>query len=411
MLETFFKRRAVSARHRAAPFLDLREKFLEECEMSGYSRSMLEKIAWILSSLAHFIDINRDKVTMHDIELAVKRLRRSPKNRLKCQATRRLFIHIATEWVRSLGRLEQVPGRESPFAAETAAFSRYLRDERGLSPVTISTRCERLTWFFNSLSPDRESLRSISIVDVDAFMEVMGNKGWKRSSLAALCDSLRSFFRYAESRGWCTPGISAIIESPRLYAQEGVPEGPSWEDVQRLLASSCGDRPADVRDHAILMLLAVYGLRRGEVARLQLDDLDWAGERITITRSKRSRIQYFPLVPAVGEPVLRYLREVRTRCTHRALFLSLTAPIRPVSATSITSIVRKRLSALGVILPHRGPHCLRHSCASHLLASGFSLKEIGDQLGHRSANSTLGYTKIDIVGLREVAEFDLRGLL
>ena len=87
----------------------------------------------------------------------------------------------------------------------------------------------------------------------------------------------RSFFRYAEAQGWCATGIAAVIESPRLYAREGLPEGPGWEDVQRLLASTRGDRRADIRDHAILMLLAVYGFRRGEVAGLRLDDLDWAG--------------------------------------------------------------------------------------------------------------------------------------
>jgi len=159
------------------------------------------------------------------------------------------------------------------------------------------------------------------------------------------------------------------------------------------------------------MLLAVYGLRRGEVAQLQLDDLDWVGERITITRSKRPCIQRFPLVPIVGEAILRYLREVRPRCTHRNLFLSLKAPIRPLSAMSISPIVRSRLKALGIISPHRGAHCLRHACATHLLASGFTFKQIGDHLGHRSVDSTFEYAKIDLAGLRQVAELDLRRLL
>jgi integrase len=159
------------------------------------------------------------------------------------------------------------------------------------------------------------------------------------------------------------------------------------------------------------MLLAVYGLRRGEVARLQLDDLDWEGERIVVSRPKQHRIQSYPLVSTVGEAILRYLREARPRSAHRTLFLTLAAPIRPLSALSITPIVRTRLSALGVDLPRRGAHCLRHACANHLLDSGFSLKQIGDHLGHRSANSTLGYTKIDLTELRKVAEIDLGRLL
>jgi site-specific recombinase XerD len=414
MFETLFKRPTVLARYREGPLSEAREQFLDQCAMHGYSRSMLHKIAWVLLSLAHRIDIDHGKVTTRDIELAVDgraHFKHSPKSAQDSQGSRQLFVHIATEWVRSLGCFEPPPEVESPFATHIAAFVRYLREERGLSQVTISTRCERLAWFFESLQPQQDSLRTISIADVDTFIKAKGNLGWKRSSLASLADSLRSFFRYAEGQGWCVPGIAAVIESPRLYAREGLPEGPSWGDVQRLLASTLGDRPADVRDHAILMLLAVYGLRRGEVARLQLDDLDWAGERIVVLRPKQRRIQCYPLMAAVGEAILRYLREVRPRCMHRTLFLTLAAPIRPLSASSITPIARARLSALGVALSPRGAHCLRHACASHLLASGFSLKQIGDHLGHRAANSTLSYTKIDLAGLRQVAELDLRRLL
>lgn len=201
------------------------------------------------------------------------------------------------------------------------------------------------------------------------------------------------------------------IESPRIYLQEGLPKGPSWQDVQRLLDSSSGDRLADVRDHAILLLLAIYGLRRGEVARLRLEDIDWFGDRIVVVRPKQRRTQYYPLVPAVGKAILRYLRKVRGRCEHRTLFLTLNAPLRPLSGASISAVVRTRVRSLSISLASNGAHCLRHACAGHLLSAGFSLKQIGDYLGHRSANTTIGYTKIDLTGLRQVAELDLRRLL
>jgi site-specific recombinase XerD len=65
----------------------------------------------------------------------------------------------------------------------------------------------------------------------------------------------------------------------------------------------------------------------------------------------------------------------------------------------------------GVTAPRLGAHALRHACARHLLTRGFSIKEIGDQLGHRRATSTLHYAKIDLDGLRQVAELNLRSLL
>lgn len=415
MLETLFSRPTVLARYKEGPYADHRERFLDQCAKQGYSHSMLQKIAWILLSIAPRINFDHGRVTTHDIEKAVDDRVRFKKASSDCphkaQGSRQLFIHIATKWVHSLGYFEPPREMESPFSAQITAFARHLLEERGLSPVTVSTRCERVTWFFESLDPSKNSLCKISIADVDAFIEAQGIGGWRRTSLSSLASSLRSFFRYAESQDWCAPGIAATIESPRLYVQEGLPEGPRWEDVQRLLDSTYGNRPADIRDYAILMMLAVYGFRRGEVARLQLDDLDWVGERIVVSRPKHRRIQYYPLVSVVGEAILRYLREVRPCCAQRSVFLTLAAPIRPLSAQSITPIVRSRLRALGVDLPRHGAHCLRHACANHLLASGFSLKEIGDYLGHRTANSTLNYTKIDFSGLRQVAELDLRGLL
>ena len=74
-------------------------------------------------------------------------------------------------------------------------------------------------------------------------------------------------------------------------------------------------------------------------------------------------------------------------------------------------MVRLRLHALGAVLPHYGTHVLRHACATHLLERGLTLKEIGDHLGHRHPDTTRIYAKVDLAGLRRVADFDLGGLL
>jgi len=66
---------------------------------------------------------------------------------------------------------------------------------------------------------------------------------------------------------------------------------------------------------------------------------------------------------------------------------------------------------LGIKLAHYGPHALRHACATHLLAQGLSLKQIGDHLGHRSAQATRIYAKVDVSSLRQVADQTLAGLV
>ena len=287
-----------------------------------------------------------------------------------------------------------------------------MRVERGLSPVTIATRKERMHLFFASLPSRVRSLGDVTISQIDAYLEGEAQRGWRRSSLHALGSSLRCFFRYAAQQGWCVASLALGIDLPRRYVLGDVPRAPTIDEVNQLLeATATGNDPVTIRDHAVLSLLIHYGLRRGEVERLTLDDMDWVAETIHVTRPKLRRPQCYPLSVPVGEAILRYVREVRPRCSHRAVFLTIKAPFRPLSGNSISAMVRMRLTEQGVKLNRVGAHCLRHACASQLLDAGFTLKEIADHLGHRSMNSTRIYTKIDLHGLRQVAEFDLGALL
>ncbi|MGA2032575.1 MAG: tyrosine-type recombinase/integrase [Thermoguttaceae bacterium] len=183
--------------------------------------------------------------------------------------------------------------------------------------------------------------------------------------------------------------MAGAIQGPRVFAQESLPSGASWADVQQVLAASQRDRPSDIRDHAILMLLAIYGLRGGEVRTLRLEDFDWERELLFVAGSKTRRTRRYPLSRPVGEAILRYLKEVRPRSLHRNLFLTLHPPFRPL--TDLWPVVGKRLRPLAASLRHHGPHALRHACATHLMAEGHSLKEIGDYLGHRNLDSTRIY--------------------
>ena len=174
----------------------------------------------------------------------------------------------------------------------------------------------------------------------------------------------------------------------------GLPEGPSWDQIQRLIANLNTERPNHIRDRAIVLLLAVYGLRIGEVCGLTLDDLDWAHERLRVRRLKNKRTQDFPLTAEVGNAILKYLKNVRPRCSSRSLFLTLRRPYRTMATTGASSCITCHVRALGPA-QHYGPHSLRHACASHLLNEGFSIKEIGDHLGHRSPRSTQIYAKVN----------------
>jgi integrase len=123
----------------------------------------------------------------------------------------------------------------------------------------------------------------------------------------------------------CRPGLAAAIETPRIFTQASLPTGPTWDEVRQMFALVGGDRPVDIRDRALLLLLAVYGLRSGEIIRLRLDDFDWDREVFTVTRSKSLRSQPFPLSPSVAAALIRYLgsasTDARANCSSRTALL------------------------------------------------------------------------------------------
>src|SRR3546814_17645944 len=101
-----------------------------------------------------------------------------------------------------------------------------------------------------------------------------------------------------------------------MYAQESLPSAPGWSDVQQILATTETDKPADIRNRAILMLLSIYGMRRGEVVALRLDQVDWAGRTLHVFRLKRRQPQVYPLLPTVADALPRYIHTVRPHSSY-----------------------------------------------------------------------------------------------
>ncbi len=398
MFDRLFVRPEALAHHRAEPLLEERLTFLAHLADQGLARSSLRVIAAELL------------VIMKSLGLASRPGEAISRDEIQQKVVHK-FSGVAQRWLRFLGRLRQPPAPVSPYAKKIKAFADDMEHERGLSAATIRSRCWVVSRFLSRLDVADGSLRGMTPQCIDSVLQKMLSSGvYSRVTIQDWAYALRAFFRYAEARGWCRNGLAASIRGPRVFAQTSLPLGPSWDEVRRLLAMTEGDRRVDIRARAILMLLAIYGLRAGEVNRLRLDDFDWERELFTVASSKVRRSRTYPLTRSVGDAILRYLQEVRPRSSHRTLFLTLHPPFRPLRQ-SPWGLVGKRLQSINASLPHYGPHALRHACAARLLAQGLSLKEIGDHLGHVDPDTTRIYAKVDLVGLRQVADFDLGGLL
>lgn len=157
------------------------------------------------------------------------------------------------------------------------------------------------------------------------------------------------------------------------------------------------------RDYAILLLLARLGLRSGEVASLELGDIDWNAGKLSV-RGKTGQRSELPLTSEVGKVIAAYLRCGRPQSTSRRVFLRAKAPVRGFRGSSgVGSIVRHRLQRAGIDAPTLGSHQFRHGLASGLLRHGASLSEIGELLGHHSPETTKIYIKVDLDALRTLA--------
>ena len=416
MFEQLFKRPKALARQRTGPLAKERLAYLTHLTQQGITRGTRRETALYLLIIAHQLRLAErpaEAIPLTEIQRQATRWANRPDKKTTPEGiphARQRFLGFATAWLRFLGRLHEPPPPSSPYADRIAAFADYLLRERGLSPQTIRTHCQYLRSFLHHLDMPPEALAQVTLRQIDrTFMDKIAPAGYARSTIHHHADALRAFFRYAQQRGWCPSGLAENIHLPRLYRHETLPLGPSWDVVRRLLEMTEGDRPAQIRDRPLFLLLATYGLRAGEVVRLRLEDLDWERELLTVVRSKSFKTQTYPLCRTVGDAILRYLREVRPRSAHRQVFLRRWAPLEPMSRSALTCLVRRRFFELGA--SGYGPHSLRRSCATHLLEQGLTLKEIGDHLGHCHPDSTRLYAKVDLPHLRCVAEgIDLAGL-
>jgi site-specific recombinase XerD len=306
-------------------------------------------------------------------------------------------------FLRELGVMapEEPPRALTPLEGLIADYRRWLVVERGLAAPTV-LRYEQVARRFlgERVTPeDGLGARNLSGVDVSAFL-VRECARVSVGSAKGRVAELRSLLRYLHVRGLTELSLAESVPPVAGWRETDIPRVISRADVERLLASCDRSSPDGARDFAMLMLLARLGLRSIEIARLELDDLDWRSGELVV-RGKARRRDRLPLQADGGEALAAYLSR-RTTHESRRVFLTLRAPIRPIRADLVGDVVRRACRRAGV--QHVGAHRLRHALASELLREGASLIDISQVLRHRDLATTAIYAKIDLGRLRQVAQ-------
>jgi len=287
------------------------------------------------------------------------------------------------------------------------AFARWLDDDCHRAPATIGGHVHCARQLVTSVCRRRRSsgakaLRQLTAREVEDFFIRYAEKngpGARRNMQAAL----RSLLKFARLRGWIDEGVATAVPSVRRYRLAGLPRALPEADLERLLAGvHDADLDVAIRDRAIVLLLACYGIRRGQVSGLRLSDINWRTRTVLFRPYKRGKATEHTLVPAIADALVRYLRTERSGDEDdEFVFLRQSPPYVRMSPSAVAYAVRRCMRCAGV--EPRGPHSLRHAFACRQLRNSRSLKTIADLLGHRSLGAIAIYAKVDHPRLHEAA--------
>ena len=418
LFEEIYKRKFDITRHENGPLPAERKAFLRYlAEDERQSKTNLVIAACYLLVVAEALRLaerHDQKIRLKEIEDQATRWSKRKSKRFRngpcSDRSRQRFTGFAIRWLTFMGRVESPEVSTTPYDDWLLEYEHFLRHERNLAESTIDARRRDVRRFLCRLNLPLMDLAEISVDLVQrTLIGQLTEANWKRNTVQGFVGALRGFFRYAERQKWAPAKLAEAIDSPRVFQHESIPSGPTWEQVQKLIATTDGDHRSNIRDRGILLLLAVYGFRAGEVARLTLDSINWQDNVLSLTRGRSGVHQSFPLCRPVGNVIARYLREGRASSTHRSLFLQYWRPL-PLTSHGVTYVVLKRLKAAEIELQRPGAHALRHACASRLIEQGLTMKEIGDHLGHQLPETTRIYAKVNLRQLRHVADLDLGGV-
>lgn len=282
-------------------------------------------------------------------------------------------------------------------------FGEWLDRQRGLSPVTVGNYCWNVEQFLRSLPTTvQKSVRLLDAETVTAFM-VEFCRDRNTNSAKSMSRSVRSFLRFAHATGRTSVELWGAVPASAGWHLGSLPKTVPAADVERLLEMSrlrARSSATGRRDHAVVLLLARLGLRRGEISALGLGDIDWRAGVIVVV-GKGNRVERLPLPVQPGEALAAWLTDGRPSCETRSMFTTISPPGRPLSAGAVGHIVGSLCRTAGI--DRIGAHRLRHTLASDMLRAGASLTEVGQVLRHRSVRSTAIYAKVDEVALRPLA--------
>jgi integrase/recombinase XerC len=331
-------------------------------------------------------------------------------------------------------RNERGRGGEAPvaqalsesWAEPLARFLAGLEHERSASQHTLRAYRRELTDFacFLEQTAELPEVSALTHKHVQEFLMLLYDRGLAKASVARGLAAIRAWCRWLAREGRLAHNPAALVSTPRLPRR--LPHVPTADELMTAMDSTAAAAMAawPERDALILELLYGCGLRNAELASLDLESIDAAGELLRI-RGKGRKERYVPFGRSVALALERYLptRGAALAKAHLAEeLLSVTATLAgslagstgplllplhvaphaaaggvlPRLTTRSIGRILKAMAIAGGLPGETHPHTLRHAFGTHLLEEGADLRAIQELLGHERLSTTQRYTQLTI---------------
>ncbi len=286
-------------------------------------------------------------------------------------------------------------------------FLDYLEIERNYSGHTRQAYTRDLNQFAEFLDErsDDQALDHPTQIDKSAirsFLGYLNQEGYSKRTIARRFAAIRSWFHYLHRESIINSNPTLYLTSPRL--DQRLPKFLDQAQIETLINLPDRTEVLGMRDAALIELLYGTGMRLSELVDLDVQSVDFSGERIRVHgKGDKERI-----VPLGGHALAALQVYIQTRDkllkkgykTETSLFLNHQG--KRLTGRGVQKILGRYGLEMGQ--DHLSPHTLRHTAATHLLDAGADLIAVKEILGHERLSTTQVYTHVALDRLKRTYE-------
>jgi len=393
---------------RCGPLAGQIDKIADDLSRAGYARDAARRYLSLAATFSRYaFREGCVRARMIDRALVERFLDGLPLSASTASVARSALGHVLRCVERRYPRRAvHLSGSERRDSTLLVGFDTHLRDVRGLegkSREELLRAARRMIAWYRQTKRGQPISR-LSAKDVLAYAAHAASRCASQSTRSQTMSYLRSFLRYLRWSRVCRVDLSRYVPRVPIWRMARIPDHLPWEDVRRLIDSIDASSPVGKRDRALLLLVATTGMRNSELRRVEMGDIRWRQGEVHLQRTKSRRDRVVPLVKETGSALADYILHGRPKTADRRIFLSHRPPVRPLRISStVSAIVRRRLTRLGIRPSRAGAHLLRHSLATQMVRQERPIKEIADLLGHQRIDTTAVYVKVALPQLVAVA--------